>query len=160
MQFQKSCLSALNLNAPIKRKYLRANQAPFMNKELQKAIMLRSKLRKKFLKSRSIGNRKAYNKQRNACVKLLRDAKKTYYSNLDVKNVTDNKKFWKTVKTNFSDKTNSFDSITLVENNEVFINEKEVAEIFSEYFSNLVPNLNFKVPERLIIKKIMLKIIF
>ena len=38
-----------------------------MNKELHKAIMARSQLRKNFLKGMSEGYRKAYNKQRNVC---------------------------------------------------------------------------------------------
>ena len=29
---------------------------------------------------------------------LLRESNKEYYSSLDVKNITDNKRFWKTVK--------------------------------------------------------------
>ena len=38
--------------------------------------MVRSKLRNKFLKSRSEEDRKAYNKQRNMCVKLINKTKK------------------------------------------------------------------------------------
>ena len=36
-------------HVPIKRKYVRASEAPFMTKELHKAIMERSRLRNKFL---------------------------------------------------------------------------------------------------------------
>ena len=53
--------------------------------------MVRSKLRKK-----SESDKKAYNKQRNKCFSLLRKTKRAYYSNLNVKDVVDNKKFWKT----------------------------------------------------------------
>ena len=49
-----SVKSLLNKHAPIKRKYLRANDGPFMTKELRKAIMHRSKLK----------NRYTYNKMR------------------------------------------------------------------------------------------------
>ena len=35
----------LNNHAPIKYKYIRANEAPFMNKEFKKVIMVRSKLK-------------------------------------------------------------------------------------------------------------------
>ena len=55
-------------------------------------------MRKKFLLCRSDENKKAYNEQRNRCVKLVRSAKKTHYSNLNIKDVNDNKKFWKMVK--------------------------------------------------------------
>ena len=60
-----------------------------MNKELQQTIMIRSKLRNKFLKSRSLSDKKAYNKRRNACVSLLRKTKKQHYSTLNVKNIVD-----------------------------------------------------------------------
>ena len=47
----------LNKHAPLKRKYVRANEAPFMTKELHKAIMKRSKLRKKFLRTQTNDDR-------------------------------------------------------------------------------------------------------
>ena len=43
-----------------------------MDKELNQVIMVRSKLRNKFLKLKTEENRFAYNRQRNYCVKLLR----------------------------------------------------------------------------------------
>ena len=66
-------------HAPPKKKCIRANQAPFMAKELNKEIMIRSRLGNKFLRFRSEENKKAYNEQRNQgnrCVKLVRNAKK------------------------------------------------------------------------------------
>ena len=96
--FKETCLSVVNKISPLKSRFIRATHAPFINKEIQRALMVRSKLRKKFLKSRSKSDKKAYNKQRNKCVSLLRKTKKAYYSNLNVKDIVDNKKFWKTVK--------------------------------------------------------------
>ena len=49
--------------------------APFMNKELCKAIMTRSRLRNIFLKLKTNESRDAYKIQRNYCVKLLRKTK-------------------------------------------------------------------------------------
>ena len=66
--FKETCLSVVNTIAPLKSRFIRANQAPFINKEIQRGVMVRSKLRKKFLKSRSESDKKAYNKQRNKCV--------------------------------------------------------------------------------------------
>ena len=42
-------IDILNLYAPLKKKYLRANHSKFISKELSKDIMLRSKLRNKFM---------------------------------------------------------------------------------------------------------------
>ena len=49
----------------MKEKYVRANNAPFMNKALSKAIMIRSRLRNKFLRNPVKTNKMKYNKQRN-----------------------------------------------------------------------------------------------
>ena len=48
----------LDYNAPSKKKYIGANQAPFMTKELNEEIMTRSRLRNKFLHCRSEENTK------------------------------------------------------------------------------------------------------
>ena len=55
--------------------------------------MKRSRLRNKYLKSKSLTDRKNYNMQPNFCKKRLRTTKKEYFNNLDTKKVTDNKAF-------------------------------------------------------------------
>ena len=60
-------MHAINKHTPLKRKYIRANHAEYMDKELSQAIMKRSKLRNDYLKHRSEENRFAYKKQRNFC---------------------------------------------------------------------------------------------
>ena len=150
--FQNVCLTSLNSFAPIKKKYVRDKQASFTNEELKKARIkeVRSKLRHTFLKSRSEEDRKAYNKRRNMCIKLLKKTKRSYFSNLNTKHVVDNKKFWKTVKSSISDKSNSFENITLVDNDSIVPDDNEVANIFNECFSNLVEDLNLHIPENLV----------
>ena len=73
--FKNVCMDAINKHAPLKRKYIRANHAEYMDKELRQAIMKRSKLRNYYLKHRSEENRLAYKKQRNFGVTLLRKKK-------------------------------------------------------------------------------------
>ena len=48
----------VNLHAPQKKRYIQGNQAPFMKSVLNKAIMKRSRLRNKFLKTRSSESQK------------------------------------------------------------------------------------------------------
>ena len=43
---KKTCLSVLNTIAPLKIRFIRVNQASFINKEIQWVVMVRSKLRK------------------------------------------------------------------------------------------------------------------
>ena len=76
--FKETCLSFLNTTAPLKSRFINANWAPLINKEIQQAVMVRLKLRKKFLKSRSLSDKKANNNQRNNCVSFLGKTKKQY----------------------------------------------------------------------------------
>ena len=69
-----------------------------MIKRLRKGIMTRSKLCNEFNKSRNSVNLQNCRKQRNKCTKVLRKEKQQYFNNLNSKNITDTKIFWKTVK--------------------------------------------------------------
>ena len=84
-----------------KKKCIRGNQSPFMDKTLSKAIILRTKLKNKFLKNRT-------------------NESKTNYVKNDEKNICDNKTFWEVAKPMLSKK------ITLTENNEIIKTEKEL----------------------------------
>ena len=56
--------------------------------------------------------------------------------------MTDNRTFWKTVKPCFSDKINSNEQITLVEDDEVISDDLKISNIMVEYFNNIVNNLD------------------
>ena len=124
-------MNTLKSFAPIKKKYARGNQMPFMTKNLSKEIMIRPRLRNKYLKHKTEENRVLYTQQRNKCVSLLRKTKINYYGNLDEKDITDNKKFWKTVKPLLSDKSINSDKIHLNGNGELINSESKTAEELS-----------------------------
>ena len=128
----------------MKEKYIRRNQAPFMNKSVRKAIMVRTQLLNKFRKENSFINELAYKRQRNFCTKLIKKTKRNFYNNLNVNKITDSKSFWKTVKPSFTEKTLKDEKIVLVENGTTFSEENEVAEIFRSYFDSIVDGLNIK----------------
>ena len=75
-EFHNEFLSVINKHAPIKYKYIRVNSSSYMTKSLRKEIMLRSRLRNKFLKAKTEESKQLYNKQRNLCVTLLCKAKR------------------------------------------------------------------------------------
>ena len=52
-EFTEIFLSILDKHAPKKQKFIRANNSNFVNKNLRKAIMKRSKLRNKYLRERA-----------------------------------------------------------------------------------------------------------
>ena len=149
--FEHIFLKILNLHAPFKQKYVRGNDQPFMTKTLRKAIMVRSKLKNTYHRYPTDENSRHYKKQRNYCVKLLKDTKKKYYENLDVSQIVDNRKFWKNIKPLFSDKTITASNFILYENQEIISNENEVAEKYNLYFSNIVQSLDITEVENSII---------
>ena len=140
----------LDKHASLKKIYIRANQQNFMDKELNQAIMVRSKLRNKYLKSKSETDKQRYNKQRNHCVKLLRLKKQKYYECLDISKITDNKTFWKTISPLFSNKSYLTNSrITLLENGAILSEEAKVTNTFNEFFSNVVKELKTEKDDNL-----------
>ena len=78
--------------------FVRGNHLPFMNKTLSKTIMHRTRFCNKQLRNKTDKNKRKNTKQQNYYVSLLRKSKGEYCSNVDAKNITDNKGFWKTVK--------------------------------------------------------------
>ena len=114
-----------------------------MNNEISKAIMTRTRLRNRFLKNRSNRNRDLFRKQRNLCVSLLRKSKKDYFSNLNEKQITDNKRFWKTVKPFLSNKVQSSERINLTDENDSLVADYgKIATELNSFCSFVVKNLN------------------
>ena len=66
-----------------------------MNKLISPARVKRTRLNNCYLKKRFEQNRRSYVKQRNYCVSLLRKTKKDYCAKLDIKDIVDNKQFWR-----------------------------------------------------------------
>ena len=99
---------------------------PFMTKNISKELMTRSRLRNRYLKHKTEENCLLYTQQRNKCASLLRKTKINYYGNLDEKVITDNKKFWKTVKPLLSDKSTNSDKIHPNENAELINSESKI----------------------------------
>ena len=137
-------LENLNKYAPVKKKKVRYNNSPFMTKDLRKAIMNISRFKNKFCKNKSPENWELFRRQRNYCVKLLRKTKMEYFKTLDSKNLSDSRKFWKSVKPLFSDKGLNSGKIILNENNELQTNESIIAETMNNYFVNITSTLNLK----------------
>ena len=135
----------------MKQKSIRANESPFMTKNLKKEMMNRSRLRNKYLRNSSEENKLAYNKQRNICTSLLRKEKKSYFENLDTSRITDNKMFWKIIKPMFSKKCTMKEKITLVKNDEIISDYQPVAEVFNTFSANIVKELNLVIDNEFLV---------
>ena len=71
-KFQDTVSKVLNKHATIKKKYLRANNSPFMTSELWKMIMNRSRCKNAYFKNKTIQNWEKYCKLRNEYVKYTK----------------------------------------------------------------------------------------
>ena len=97
-----------------------------MKKTLRKAIMKRSKLKNKFNKERNKKNWSDYKQQRNICLNLLKESKTHHFDNLNVKDLTENKRFWKTIKPFFTDETRNSNNIILTENYQTLREDEKI----------------------------------
>ena len=140
--FSNIMLNVLNKHAPVKCKMIRANNAPFMNKEVRKIIMARSRGKNKYNKNRTPENWEEYRLLRNKCVQAVKETKKNYFKNLDINFTSDCKNFWKTIKPAFTDKGKTHNKIILVEEGEIISESKQITEIMNEYFINITKTLD------------------
>ena len=132
---------SLSKHAPLKQKVLRGNDAPFMNKELRKAIYHRSKLKNYYNKTRTEESKLNYKKQRNKCVKLRKKAIKLYFKKITNPGFVENKTFWKTVKPFISNKSGLCNNTIMLEkNNRIITDEKELVNMLNDHYINIVEN--------------------
>ena len=116
-----------------------------MTKELHKAIKKKSRLKNKFLKTKSITGRKHCNVQPNYCKKLLRSTKKSYFNNFDISKINYNWSFWKTIVfLFFRKKTPKSEKINLTEEGKNVSGNAELCRSCNNYFSIIISNL--KIP--------------
>ena len=118
-----------------------------MTKALRKAIATRSRLENRYYRDKTDVSNRTYKKQKNYCSKLYKKERKKYYANLDVNNITDNKKVWATMRPFFSDKGSGKSRITLVEGENIIADDTGVANTLNSFFGNAVKSLAINIPK-------------
>ena len=76
------------------------------------------------------------------CISIKKDKIKLLFQVKRKKNVIDNRKFWKTLKSMLSNKFVNSAKITLVDNEKIITNDKEIVKVLKDFFSNITKNLN------------------
>ena len=109
--------------------------------------MKRFELKNKFNKERNIENWSEYKLQRKYCSNLLRHSKKHHFDSVNIKDETENKQFWKTVKPFFTDRAKISNNVILTENNQTVIEDREICQIFKKYFTNATDVLMLRQAE-------------
>ena len=115
-----------------------------MTKALRKAIIKRPELASKYQKTKNNEDYSKYKKQEFFCSKLYKRERKNFYNNLSIEEITDNKKFWKTIKPLFSEKNNTFKKITLLEEQSIISDDNEIAETMNTFFTDIISKLEIK----------------
>ena len=122
-------------------KYLRANDGPFITRELRKAIMKRSWLKTVLIKCEQMKTGQLTRSRGISVLKFFVKIRKFIILNLIQRLSVTTRSFWKTVKSLFSNKIQSKSSITLIENDVLESHEGKVAEIMNNFFVNITDTL-------------------
>ena len=134
-------------HAPIKTKFLRGNDASFMNPELRKAMYTRARLKRRLNKHPSKQNEVAFKKQRNRCVALRKKAIKNHFKRATSNGLMSNKAFWDLVKPFLSNKgVLAGTDISLIKDDKIVTDDHDICEIFNDYYINIVENTSGKKP--------------
>ena len=94
--------SVVQEHAPLKQRIVRGNDKPHMKAEMRRAIMKRTRLKKRANKTGKKEDLKKYKQQRNLIVNMNRNAKRDFYNSVNVNTIDNDRKFWKAVKPMFS----------------------------------------------------------
>ena len=142
----ESFLETIDKHAPLRKKFIRGNQAPFMNRGFQKAINARTRLKNKYWRDPSRENELAYRKQRNLCVSRRRKSVTDYLNKFSAKGLETIESFWKFIKPFLNNKdTLTNCDITIVDGKKINSADFELAKTFNNHYINTVEiNSGFK----------------
>ena len=129
----------INKRAPLKTKFLRGNQATFINKELRTAIYDRNRLRNRFCKTPTEENEKLFKKQRNKCVSIRKESIRNYFNKIANENIVTNRNFWKIIKPFLTNKGHLENAeIMLIQDKNIISNENELVKVFNKHYINII----------------------
>ena len=141
-------MEAIDRHATLKKKLVRGNQAPFMNRDFQKATYTRTRLKNKYWRDPSRENELAYKK---LCVSIKWKSIANYLNKFTDKGFTDkgletSKCFWKFIKPSLTNKGTLTDcDITIVDGKKIISDDFELAKTFNNHDINTVKiNSGFK----------------
>ena len=116
-------------HVPLKQKEVRRNQAPFITKELSKAIIIRSRIKSKYNKCPSRENFLVLKQIKSKCTNLTKITKKHYFAKSTENQPLSNESFLNSILLLLTNKNvRNDDVITLKEKGRLFNDELKVAE--------------------------------
>ena len=139
--------SVLDYHAPMKIKKVRKSfgQSKFITSDIRKAIRYRNALKRKYNKSKTKENWEAYRGMRNHIVTMRRKSMTHFFNQLCINRAGKPKEFWNSLRPLMhAKKSLANDFITLMDKNGIIRDQKQVSEVFNDYFTNVVKNLNIQ----------------
>ena len=143
-------------HAPLKKKFVGGNQAPFLKKELRKAIYNRSKLRNIFCKNPTKENEKKYKENekkykipRNKFVPVKRKSIKKYFKISKDGGIVTNKIFWSMIKPFTNNGHINGEEIILKFDNGTITGSTVLAEMINSNYINNIEKTPVKKPSHL-----------
>ena len=141
--FQEIFESTLDFHAPIKKKKVRAEFAPWLTPKLRKNMMTRDRLKKMATKNPELWA--AYARQRNNVTKEIRKAVEDHYKVLVEKNKGDPKKMWKTINKVLEKNVKSTALSSIENNGRTLTKECDMLEALNHHFVSVGLNLAKKI---------------
>ena len=142
-EFTKTFTNMLNKFTPLKKKTTKAktkSYLPWLTRDLIKMINKKTRLYKQYTRKRTTLNKTKYKTLNNKLNKLLRSAKRNYYSNELEKEKKNIKNTWK-ILNNVLDKDHKKPCNTEFNlNGQIINNPNQIPEHFNDFFINIGPN--------------------
>ena len=139
--FEKRVINIVDKHAPMKERYERKQQCPFMNKELRKAICRKHMLLNKYPKYKCNRTWEDYRVQRNLVNKIKRKSMSTYFLERCAGG-SKSSDFWNTIKPYISNKSTSKNNKIILNENGNLVSETEnITEIFNDFFVHVADNI-------------------
>lgn len=138
--FMDELLEVVNKHAPIRKRTVRSNSAPWVDSELRSLMLHRDKAKDAAQKLGNYEDWKIYRKLRNQVTKLNQSKKKKYFQQKLCDSAGDSRKLWKTLNVIMCKRNRSTPNFVEVEG-KFFTRPADVANYFNDFFSNKVNSL-------------------
>ena len=144
--FQEIFESILNIHAPLRKKRIRPDPAPWLTPEVRKLMKERDQAKKVAINSLDLWQ--AYKILRNKVTKAIRDALQSYYLDIIDENRENPKRTWIAVIKVLNRDTNSVGVSSFDIEGRTLTREKNTAEALNQHFVTVGPKLAEKLESK------------
>jgi exonuclease III len=148
--FHNHFLNLFDETCPIKKLKIKSKNLsnPWFDKTLLQYSRKKQRLYNKFLKNRTLLNEQNYKSCKHHFTRLVFDTKRNFYNKKLVKYINDTKKTWSIINELTGRKQTERNTLPkkIILNNHSFVDKKEIANLFNNFFVNVGPDLAKDIP--------------